>query len=135
MNTVGSMKCGDCPAGYANSGAKGCKDVNECETSNGGCDSKRKCTNTDGSMSCGDCPAGYTNDGAKGCKDVNECVSNNGGCHSKRTCTNTVGSMSCGDCPSGYENDGAKGCKVWAPKSNAELKAAIKECHAKKDYD
>ena len=25
MNTVGSMKCGDCAAGYTNDGAKGCK--------------------------------------------------------------------------------------------------------------
>ena len=24
-NTVGSMSCGDCPAGYINDGAKGCK--------------------------------------------------------------------------------------------------------------
>jgi len=45
-------------------------DVNECLTNNGGCDSKRTCTNTDGSMKCEDCPAGYANDGAKGCKEV-----------------------------------------------------------------
>ena len=25
MNTAGSMKCGNCPSGYANDGAKGCK--------------------------------------------------------------------------------------------------------------
>ena len=25
LNTVGSVKCGDCPAGYVNDGAKGCK--------------------------------------------------------------------------------------------------------------
>ena len=49
-------------------------DVNECATNNGGCDSKRTCTNTVGSMSCGDCPAGYANDGAKGCKGVCVCV-------------------------------------------------------------
>ena len=49
-------------------------DVNECAANNGGCDSKRTCTNTVGSMSCGDCPAGYANDGAKGCKGVCVCV-------------------------------------------------------------
>merc|ERR1719238_1891711 len=67
-NTVGSMSCGDCSAGYTNDGTKGCKDVNECATNNGGCDSKRKCINTVGSMKCGDCPSGYANDGAKACK-------------------------------------------------------------------
>ena len=36
-------------------------DVDECESNNGGCDSKRKCTNTAGSMKCEDCPAGYEN--------------------------------------------------------------------------
>ena len=45
-----------------------CSDVNECLSNNGGCDSKRKCTNTVGSMSCGDCPSGYENFGAKDCK-------------------------------------------------------------------
>jgi len=62
------MACGNCPSGYANNGAKGCKDVNECASRNGGCDSKRRCINTAGSMACGNCPSGYTNNGAKGCK-------------------------------------------------------------------
>merc|ERR1712032_1207121 len=44
------------------------KDVDECATSNGGCDNKRKCINTVGSMKCGNCATGYLNDGAKGCK-------------------------------------------------------------------
>merc|ERR1719183_3281891 len=39
-----------------------------CATNNGGCHSKRTCTNNAGSAKCGDCSAGYTNDGAKGCK-------------------------------------------------------------------
>jgi len=68
MNTAGSMKCGNCPAGYTNYGAKGCKDVNECARNNGGCHSKRKCMNSAGSMSCGNCPAGYVNAGSKGCR-------------------------------------------------------------------
>merc|ERR1719460_3118723 len=110
-NSNGSVKCEDCPAGYANDGATGCKDVNECAKDNGGCDGKRACTNTDGSMSCRDCPAGYVNDGAKKCKDVDECATKNGGCDSKRKCTNTDGSFKCENCPAGYVNDGGKGCK------------------------
>merc|ERR1711964_152799 len=48
--------------------------------------------------------------------------------------TFTAGSVKCGDCPAGDVNDGPKGCTVWAPKSKAELKAAIEECLEKKDY-
>merc|ERR1711934_1263147 len=105
------MGCEDCPAGYGNKGAKGCKDVDECAKDNGGCDSKRKCDNTAGSFKCGDCSTGYANDGAKGCKDVDECQTNNGGCHSARKCSNTAGSSKCEDCAAGYVNDGATGCK------------------------
>ena len=43
-------------------------DVDECVQNNGGCDSKRKCTNTVGGHECGDCPVGWSNDGATGCK-------------------------------------------------------------------
>ena len=42
--------------------------ANPCATNNGGCHSKRTCTNNAGSAKCGDCPDGLTNDGAKGCK-------------------------------------------------------------------
>merc|ERR1719460_234094 len=43
--------------------------VDPCKTNNGGCDSKRKCTNAGkGVATCGDCPAPQINDGAKGCK-------------------------------------------------------------------
>ena len=44
-----------------------CSDVNECLDNNGGCDSKRSCTNTAGGRTCGDCPSGYENDGDTGC--------------------------------------------------------------------
>ena len=45
-----------------------CSDVNECLKSNGGCDSKRTCSNTVGGRTCGNCPSGYVNDGDTGCK-------------------------------------------------------------------
>ena len=41
-----------------------------CKISNGGCDSKRKCTNTAGSRACGTCPSGWTNDGDTECKGI-----------------------------------------------------------------
>ena len=44
-----------------------CSDVNECLDNNGGCDSKRSCTNTEGGRICGDCSFGYENDGDTGC--------------------------------------------------------------------
>merc|ERR1719271_266402 len=105
------MACGDCPSGWTNDGEKGCKDVNECLTSNGGCDSKRACANTDGGRTCGNCPSGYTNNGDTACSDVDECATSNGGCDSKRACQNTDGGRTCGDCQSGYSNDGETGCK------------------------
>ena len=42
-------------------------DVDECLLSNGGCDSKRACTNTAGGCTCGDCASGWTNEGDTGC--------------------------------------------------------------------
>ena len=43
-------------------------DVDECVISNGGCDTKRTCTNTAGSRICGNCPSGYVNDGDTDCE-------------------------------------------------------------------
>ena len=42
--------------------------MNECQENNGGCDSKRKCTNTVGSRKCGKCPSGWVDEGSTGCK-------------------------------------------------------------------
>jgi len=57
---------------------KGCRDervpTDPCDTNNGGCHSKRKCTNTNGAVSCGNCAAGYHNDGATGCKEGPKCL-------------------------------------------------------------
>merc|ERR1712032_1174735 len=126
--------CGDCPAGYTNDGAKGCKDVNECASNNGGCDSKRECKNTVGSMSCGDCSAGYANDGAKGCK-----VCSNLNCPTGQfrsgSCSGTTNGYKCNTCskltcPTGqYRSGSCSGttngykCNTFAPKSKAQLQA------------
>ena len=45
-----------------------CLDVNECLDNNGGCHSKRTCTNTMGGRTCGNCKSGYINDGDTGCE-------------------------------------------------------------------
>ena len=45
-------------------------DVNECLENNGGCDSKRKCSNNNGGRGCGKCPSGWENDGLTGCKGL-----------------------------------------------------------------
>ena len=45
-----------------------CINCSECLNNNGGCDSKRTCTNTKGGRTCGDCPSGYANDGDTDCK-------------------------------------------------------------------
>ena len=50
-------------------------DVDECAKQNGGCDSKRNCTNTLGGMTCGECPAGWANEGDTGCKGLFACGS------------------------------------------------------------
>merc|ERR1712032_341692 len=44
------------------------KKTKPCAKNNGGCDSKRKCTNSNGKAKCGNCPKGYTNLGATKCK-------------------------------------------------------------------
>ena len=48
--------------------------TNPCLNNNGGCNSKRACTNIAGSAKCGNRPSGYANDGAKGCKGLCVCV-------------------------------------------------------------
>merc|ERR1719174_2519114 len=72
MVTSGKVKCGDCPKGWNNDGAKGCKKApagpKPCAKNNGGCHSARKCMVASGKVKCGDCPNGWNNDGAKGCK-------------------------------------------------------------------
>ena len=55
-----------CRSGYVHREEVGCTDINECDTSNGGCDALTICTNTEGGRTCGECPSGYSGDGEVG---------------------------------------------------------------------
>jgi len=67
-----------CPDGHYGSPEKGCTDVNECASANGGCHKLASCQNTPGARTCGECPPDFAGDGYVGCFDVNECP--NGDC-------------------------------------------------------
>jgi hypothetical protein len=67
-----------CKEGFYGDPAKGCTDVNECSSANGGCHKLAACKNTPGSRVCGTCPPDFQGDGYVGCFDVNECP--NGDC-------------------------------------------------------
>ncbi len=71
----------ECPAGFSGSPEKGCVDVNECATYNGGCSRLAMCVNTPGSRTCGSCPQDFAGNGYVGCFDANECP--NGDCTSR----------------------------------------------------
>ena len=67
-----------CQEGFYGSPEKGCTDINECASANGGCHKLASCKNTPGSRVCGTCPKDFQGDGYVGCFDVNECP--NGDC-------------------------------------------------------
>ena len=67
-----------CQEGFYYSPDKGCTDVNECSSANGGCHKLASCKNTPGARVCGACPPDFQGDGYVGCFDVNECP--NGDC-------------------------------------------------------
>ena len=98
-------------------------DINECNTTNGGCE--QICTNAIGSFVC-NCTVGYQLDGNElNCTgmlalprccfpayhvlfmyaDVDECERNEDNCHENANCTNTEGSFTC-FCNPGYTGDG-----------------------------
>ena len=76
-----------------------CNDIDECLTSNGGCDNNAMCSNELGSRTC-TCKMGYTGNGTY-CENIDECLTNDGGCSSNANCTDTMGSRAC-QCNSGY---------------------------------
>merc|ERR1719331_3718013 len=82
---------------------------NPCAKNNGGCYSKRKCTNSNGKAKCGNCPKGYTNLGATKCKkvvtsgDKNLSGGNSGSAKNLKACT--------GECDA--DSQCAKGLKCF----------------------
>lgn len=69
---------GACQEGFFGSPDKGCTDINECSSANGGCHKLASCKNTPGARVCGACPPDFQGSGYVGCFDVNECP--NGDC-------------------------------------------------------
>ncbi|XP_034489715.1 cubilin homolog [Drosophila innubila] len=64
INLPGSFTCAPCAPGLTGNGVS-CRDINECETNNGGCSlsPRVECINSYGSSHCADCPIGWTGDG------------------------------------------------------------------------
>ncbi|KAL7745333.1 hypothetical protein ACLKA6_015352 [Drosophila palustris] len=64
INLPGSFTCAPCAPGLTGNGVS-CRDINECETNNGGCslNPRVECINSYGSSHCADCPLGWTGDG------------------------------------------------------------------------
>merc|ERR1712048_1424211 len=105
--------CASCNAGYKLNAAKtACDDINECSSNNGGCNSRRSCTNTGGSFTCGNCPAGYTNDGSLGCKACPSGHTCAGGANKPVACDvkKYVLANTCTACTTGYVCNGAIRC-------------------------
>jgi hypothetical protein len=126
-NGTGCQSCDPCASncligGYSciRTGIDGCSSscvcnaVNECATSNGGCDSLlRPCVDLTAGSFCSHCPIGYTEINPLtasydkyNCYDIDECDVDFGdnNCGYGEVCTNTVGGFSCsGTCPLGYQ--------------------------------
>lgn len=101
----GAFKC-VCKPGWR--GVTCSLDVNECASSNGGC--QHICSNVEGSYQCS-CRAGFNLHPDKhGCRDINECELDGELCGLAK-CVNTPGSHQCA-CDSGYKYDSSsKSCQ------------------------
>ncbi|ELU11891.1 hypothetical protein CAPTEDRAFT_152137 [Capitella teleta] len=115
---AGPKGCDECKAGYTQTEADGCVDVNECTENKHECSEDEYCSNSQGSYDCKECPSG-----CKGCTSFDECTECQEGylqpegstvCADKNECEaevctgnnekcyNTPGSYSC-YCEDGYQ--------------------------------
>ncbi|BFG01859.1 cubilin homolog [Drosophila madeirensis] len=130
INLPGSFTCAPCAVGLTGNGIS-CRDLNECETNNGGCSLNPRvdCLNTYGSHHCGECPVGWTGDG-RTCErnspsssgsssnpgnselaTISSCAQRGSICHPAANCFEISGTVVC-SCPSGMVGPGygANGC-------------------------
>ena len=75
-------------------------DMDECSSSNGGCD--HNCLNLEGSFECS-CRDGFVlGEDSMSCEDIDECLTD----QCSHTCVNLAGGFRC-ECPEGYLLDGS----------------------------
>ncbi|XP_032681170.1 cartilage oligomeric matrix protein [Odontomachus brunneus] len=99
INLHPGYRCDQCPRGYVGPFVEGigiemarkqkqiCRDINECETNNGGCDPYSECINTEGSYRCGPCRSGYIGNQTIGCHSRgNVCPGSTTGCDVNSDC-------------------------------------------------
>ncbi|XP_033150281.1 cubilin homolog [Drosophila busckii] len=121
INLPGSFTCAPCPPGLTGNGVS-CRDINECETNNGGCSlsPRVECINSYGSSHCGECPVGWTGDGRSCIRDSsssssvqNNCAQRGDLCHPNASCSEISGTIIC-SCPSGMVGSGygRDGCRT-----------------------
>lgn len=110
VETAGSFDC-RCNSGFKLNSTGSCIDIDECLTSNGGC--QRRCTNTFGSFKCS-CGLGYKTNpiDPRRCMEINECEYDN---ECDQICTKKVGFYVC-SCRVGFRLDSdGKSCKPLNP--------------------
>ncbi|EDV99540.1 cubilin homolog [Drosophila grimshawi] len=117
INLPGSFTCAPCAPGLTGNGVS-CRDINECETDNGGCSLRPRveCINSYGSSHCGECPIGWTGDGRTcqrtsnidspvGAVGLTSCMQRASLCHPAAICSEISNTIIC-SCPRGMVGSG-----------------------------